>query len=137
MNLQSDITIENLPDEFIGRGSTKKFIFTKFKDTDEAAIFKVSTGNGTYHFEVFKKQIAPLCVDFANHVYSDTNFKYTYPTDNAFGKWAWTAPTVERAVEICSNLVNAVAIKAAEDLGFIEQIKNKAQNGTTSNNDIH
>jgi hypothetical protein len=40
-------------------------------------------------------------------------------------------------VEICSNLVNAVAIKAAEDLGFIEQIKNKAQNGTTSNNDIH
>ena len=33
------ISIENLPDEFVGRGSTRKFVFTKVKDFDEAAIF--------------------------------------------------------------------------------------------------
>lgn len=124
MDIQHDeeITIQALPDEFFGRGSTKKFEFTKIVDSDEAAIFKVHTGE-TVHYEVFKKQAQPICLDFAAHVYSETQYKYMYPKDNAFGKWAWTAGSPGRAAEIYKNIVNAVAIKAATDLGFIAQIQ--------------
>lgn len=126
MDIQDkEITIENLPDEFIGRGPTRKFIFTKVKDSDEAAIFEVNTGQ-TVHYEIFKKMVEPICLDFITRVYSETRFKYKYPNNNAFGKWAWTVVSKERALEICDNLINAVAIKAAQDLGFIDSITHKA-----------
>lgn len=126
MDIQNEeITIENLPDEFVGRGSTRKFVFTKVKDADEAAMFEVNTGE-SIHYEVFRKKTTPICLDFALHVYSETKFKYKYPNDNAFGKWAWTVKSKKRAMEMCDRLVNEAAIKAAQDLGFINSIIAKA-----------
>ena len=122
-NQDEEITIENLPDEFVGRGSTRKFVFTKVKDFEEAAIFLVDTGRNKVYYEIFKKKIAPICLDFTARVYSETRFRYTYPNDNAFGKWAWTTYSEKRAMEICSNIINEHAIKTAEDLGFITDIK--------------
>jgi hypothetical protein len=51
----------------------------------------------TTYYEVFKKRIIAKLVDFKTHTYSDTLFKVQYPKRNAFGAWAWTVKTLERA----------------------------------------
>lgn len=73
-----------LEKEFIGRGEVKGFKFIQIKATDLAYLYKVINGNAIY-YEVFKKR---------------ENARYgviSYPTSNAFGVWAWTYMSFERA----------------------------------------
>ncbi|WP_307305036.1 hypothetical protein [Epilithonimonas hungarica] len=79
--------IENLPNQFIGKGEAKGFFFTKIQESEKAFVFEVNTGC-SIHYEVFKKK-------------AKTNSKrYCYPTSKAFGIWAWCPSTLDRAIEI-------------------------------------
>jgi hypothetical protein len=73
-----------LPIQFDGRGSVRGYIFTQELITDKAYLYKVER-NGSIHWEVFKKR-------------ENTRFgNISYPSDEAFGKWAWTYSSFERA----------------------------------------
>lgn len=83
--------IMELDTSFIGRGQVKGFKFTQISLTYHGFLYEVNTGDRIY-YEVFKK-----CVNrrFA---------RISYPTNKAFGIWAWTTPDRNRAFQILNNL---------------------------------
>ena len=99
----SAVLIHKLEDNFIGIGEVKGFEFTKEKETENGYIFSVCSENNT-HYEVFKKIITPICVDFESKVYSETEFKEVYPKSKQFGISAWTVKSFEVALERLNGL---------------------------------
>ncbi len=86
------IETEKLPKEFTGVGEVKHFRFIQIKDFEHSYIYKV--GN---NYEVFEKRESPVCIDFQNRIYSETEFKEIYPKANSFGAWAWTFKDFKKA----------------------------------------
>lgn len=83
--------MKELQESFIGRGQVKGFIFTQTNKSEKGFIYKVDTGSSV-HYEVFKRKI--------NNRFNCVS----YPSDNAFGMWAWSCSTLERANEIFDQL---------------------------------
>ena len=73
-----------LQKQFHGKGEVKGYLFTQIKQTDKAFIYEVSHDDRK-HYEIFKKKINRrfACV--------------SYPTAKAFGIWAFTYMTLEKA----------------------------------------
>ncbi len=71
--------------EFIGRGEVKGFKFRQISATDRAFLYEVSPTNTNVHYEVFKLKINKRfnCI--------------SYPTSKAFGVYAWSYMSFERA----------------------------------------
>jgi hypothetical protein len=86
--------IEKLKKEFIGVGEVKGFTFRQLFENDNAYIYKVNE-----HFEVVMKKHSPVCIDFEKRIYSETEFKETYPKGNKFGIEAWNYGSIENALE--------------------------------------
>ncbi len=99
-------TIESLPDKFTGTGEVKGFEFTKLKESKGKFLYQVE-GEGKVWYEVVKSDLVPKCINFNERLYSDTDFKYTYPKAKDFGRIAWTKKSIEEAEElyreICRN----------------------------------
>ena len=93
-------TIEN---KFEGSGEVKGWLFEKVKETDSGYIYSV-TKEEAKHFEVFKKKNTPICLDFENKVYSETEFKEVKPNSKSFGVWAWSYYTFDRALDKLMSL---------------------------------
>lgn len=94
------MNIQKLEKEFIGRGEVKGFQFKQLCETDKYYIYSVVIPySKTPYYEVFKKEISPLCVDFQNRIYSDKDFVEVYPKSNKFGVSAWTYYNYERAFD--------------------------------------
>lgn len=85
---------EDLPNQFIGIGEVKDWVFTKIKESEKAFIFEVNNGCSKNHYEVFRKKAKTNSV------------RYCYPTSKAFGDWAWCPSTLEKALEIFEELNN-------------------------------
>lgn len=96
MNKELDETLQ-------GTGETKDFVFTRVHQSNSAYLYKVHTG-ASVHYEVFERRTTPICLDFENRIYSETETKETYPKSNDFGVWAWTTDTMERAIEIFEGI---------------------------------
>lgn len=80
-----------LPKTFIGRGEVKGFKFAQIDATDKAYLYEVES-MGRLHYEVFKKR-------------ENARFgTVSYPTSKAFGIWAWTCSSYERAIERFNQL---------------------------------
>lgn len=88
--------IKKLDSAFIGIGEVKNTLFNQVYSSEFAHIYKLTDEN--IRFEVFERKNSPICIDFANRVYSETEFKETYPKSKAFGVWAWTYKSIEEAV---------------------------------------
>jgi len=88
-------TIE-LEKTFDGRGETKGFKFKQLKKSKYGYIYEVSS-TITPHYEVFRRVVFPLCIDFKEKIFSETEEKVNYPKRNAFGKTAWTCMKLKRA----------------------------------------
>lgn len=88
-----------LPLNFDGKGEVKGFTFKMVKETDFGYIYESDSGE-RLHYEVFKKVLTPVCVDFEKRIYSETEFKEVYPNSKAFGITAFTVPRLEKAEEI-------------------------------------
>lgn len=76
--------MKDLPIHFEGKGQVKDYTFTQISKTGWGFIYEVEY-DGHIHYEVFKKRL--------NHRFGTVS----YPTDKAFGVWAWTCMTLERA----------------------------------------
>lgn len=87
------LTINKLPETFIGGGEVSGFLFEKVKEDDKTYTYKV-TSEGRSWYEHFLKKTAAVCVDFNKRIYSETEFSERYPKSNAFGAWAWTKMSI-------------------------------------------
>ena len=96
--------IKELPDNFIGVGEVSGLNFNKIASTDKGFLYSVDPGEGNIHYEVFVKKLVPICIDFDNRVYSDTDVKYVYPKSEDFGKWAFTYSDYGKAIEKLKSL---------------------------------
>ena len=79
--------MKELKEYFSGRGQVKGYVFNQIRKTDWGFIYEVK-GSDISHYEVFKRK--------ENTMYDCVS----YPTDKAFGLWAWTCDSVDRASEI-------------------------------------
>jgi len=89
--------IQELEKEFIGTGKVRGFKFKQINQTKNGYIYEVKAGK-TY-YEVFKRKQTPVCIDFVKRIYSETDFKVSYPKENSFGTWAWTCESIEEVEE--------------------------------------
>ena len=96
--------IKDLENEFTGTSSTKGFQYLKLESGEQGFLYQVTTWENGIHYEVFSKKLVPICIDFATHQYSDTDFKYVYPKDEDFGKWAWCIVDYNKAIEKFKSL---------------------------------
>lgn len=91
-----------LPTEFTGKGEVRGFHFTKTFENNKGYVYRVGTETHN-HFEVFYKKQSPICIDFKKRIYSETDFKETYPKANSFGVWAWTVNSLDKGIEKLNN----------------------------------
>jgi hypothetical protein len=91
------IMVTKLEDRIEGQGEVKGFVFTKEFENEKGYVYKVSTGDSN-HFEAFYKKETPICIDFENRVYSETETKEVYPKSKDFGVWAWSVSSLEKAI---------------------------------------
>ena len=96
--------IKDLENEFIGTSDVKDFKFVKLDSTDKGFLYSVDAGEGNIHCEVFYKNIVPLCIDFDRKIFSETEFKFTYPSSEKFGSTAWCITDYDKAVEKLNGL---------------------------------
>ena len=83
--------MKELQKQFTGLGQVKGYEFTQMKATDYAFMYEVSKSD-TLHYEIFKRR-------------ENTRFNsVSYPTDKAFGVWAWTTSSLERAEDIFNSI---------------------------------
>jgi hypothetical protein len=84
------IMIKELKKDFTGIGQVKGFEFSQINCTMYGFLYKVNTGDSIY-YEVFKKRL--------NTQYNNIS----YPTNKAFGIWAWTTPNLSKAIDILNS----------------------------------
>jgi hypothetical protein len=96
MNKELEETLE-------GIGETKGFVFTRVDRSNSAYLYKVDTG-ASVHYEVFERRNTPICIDFEQRIYSETDTKETYPKSNDFGVWAWSTNSRLRARTIFEGI---------------------------------
>jgi len=81
------------------------FIFEKVKTSSSAYIYKVSCiDHDVIHYEVFLRKTTQICIDFEKRIYSETEFKESYPSNESFGVWAWTYREYQKAIEKFNTL---------------------------------
>jgi len=78
--------------KFTGKGQVKGFEFNQIKANDKAFIYEVKTEN-SIHYEVFQRK-------------ENTQYNcISYPSDKAFGLWAFTYTKLSLAIDKF-NLLN-------------------------------
>lgn len=106
--------IEKLDKQFTGTGEVKGFTFSQVLESENCYVYEVKQDEDceNVHYEVFKKLISPKCIDFAKKVYSETEFKETYPKSNQFGLVAWNSSDYNKAenklIELEAQIRNKV-----------------------------
>ena len=91
--------IIKLSECFIGSGEVAGMKFTKIASHNGSYCYQISSDNIRHHFEVIKPNITPLCVDFTKRIYSETEFKESYPKAREFGVRGWSFYTKESAIK--------------------------------------
>lgn len=83
--------MRELPKQFEGKEEVRGYTFTQIRSAKWGFIYEVDHG-GHRHYEVFKKLL--------NRRFGTVS----YPTDKAFGIWAWTCMSLENA-KVCLNML--------------------------------
>ena len=76
--------MKQLPLEFEGRGKTRELHYKMTHRTDNAYMYEVTSNEDTKHYEVFKHK------EYTAHPPFVREDMVAYPSDEAFGNWAWT-----------------------------------------------
>ena len=77
---------------FQGKGQVSLYAFTQLKASDQAYMYQLEDELGNKHYEVFKHKI---------NSQFDT---VSYPSDKAFGAWAWCIKNYDKAIEKFDSL---------------------------------
>lgn len=92
--------MRELQEEFIGKGQVKGFTFTQIKKSEHGYIYEVNTKDNI-HYEVFYHK--------ENKLYECVS----YPSNKAFGVWAWTC----RALDIAEDILNNITLRKGVNNG--------------------
>jgi len=90
------MNIKMLPNEFVGVGEVKGFLFKKIEENENFYIFEVSN-NGHKHYEVIKRVVVSCFLDFDTREIDTNNKKETYPKSYKFGSTGWTYSLLKNA----------------------------------------
>ena len=78
--------IKELELSFDGTGEVRGYLFQQIEKSENAYIYKVQNPVITRcHYEVFERKKSPVCIDFEKRIYSETDFKESYPKSKDFG----------------------------------------------------
>lgn len=91
--------MKQLEKEFTGRGQVKDFEFKQMIETNLGFIYEVNTGVSKY-YEVFKRK--------ENTLYNCIS----YPSNKAFGIWAWTCFDLGKAAARLESFKEAEKIES-------------------------
>ena len=107
------MNILELPDIIVGTGEVDIFTFHKILSSDKALVFKVVATEfpEVIHYETIKRRIVPICLDFENRIYSETDFKEIYPKAKDFGTFGWSFSSISDAMAKYYDLNNEVELK--------------------------
>lgn len=83
--------MKELKEYFSGKGQVKGYVFNQIKRTELAYLYEVR-GETSIHYEIFKRRV--------NTMYDVVS----YPRDKAFGVWAWTTNSMEKANDIFDRI---------------------------------
>ena len=73
-------------------------------ETEAGYVYSVEQPDAkTIHYEVFRKKVVPICLDFVAKIYSDTDFKEVYPKSKYFGLSARCVNSIEKAESILES----------------------------------
>ena len=92
-------TIIELEKEFKGTGEVSGHEYKQIRVSTSSYLYEVRSDGVLVCFEVFKRNLSPVCIDFENRIYSETEFKESYPKSTSFGVWAWAYFTLESALK--------------------------------------
>ena len=118
--------IIELEKEFIGVGEVKGFKFRQIRISQAAYIYEVNA-DGKMYYEVFKRLNSPVCINFEERLYSETEFKDIYPKANAFGISAWSSFDLEKATIKFNELQILHAEKEMTNKPTVEERKEELQ----------
>ncbi len=78
--------MELLADRFNARG----FEYNKIFAIDNFYVYSLTRNDMVIGYEVLKRMSSPVCLDFENRIYSETEKKETFPSSGeAGGKTVW------------------------------------------------
>jgi hypothetical protein len=77
--------MKELKKEFVGKGQVKGFVFTQLEKSTYGYVYKVNTGDNIFYEVLCHKE---------NKRYNCVS----YPTNKAFGVWAWAYSNLEKAI---------------------------------------
>lgn len=98
--------IRELEESFVGTGEVSDVLFTQVKSGEHGYIYSRKSEDGEISYEVFERKVTPLCIDFENRIYSETDFKVVYPKAKDFGVWAWAYMTLSSTQNKFEQLSN-------------------------------
>lgn len=84
------------------------YLYKLVNKTSYGSVFSVNNeqDDTLYGYEVFKRKLTPVCVDFEKRIFSETEFKEQYPKSTNFGVWAFAPKTIERANQLLQEFEN-------------------------------
>jgi hypothetical protein len=91
------MSLITLEEEFTGKGKQKGYNFKQLYVSENVYMYEKRHEQGGLMYEVFERRKSPVCIDFEKRIYSETDFKETYPKAEAFGNWAWTTGSLKKA----------------------------------------
>ena len=104
--------ITQLEKTFEGVGDVSGWTFRQLQNNGCAFIYeRKDIETGVFHYEVFERTLAPLCIDFEKRIYSDTDFKEVYPKSSAFGNTAFCCSELIKAISIFNEITTNKQIK--------------------------
>ena len=95
--------LKELPKVKKGRGSTKGFKYTQILKKREGYIYEVDTGHNTY-YEIFESRQKEVKSPIEKRIHAGFTDYEVWPSDESFGRWAWTTKNKERAIDIYNSL---------------------------------
>lgn len=108
--------VQELSKEFIGKGEVKGKNFRQVEASDIGYIYEVTDGEDVY-YEIFERRLTPVCIDFKNRIYSDSEYKVRFPKSKDFGDWAYTTSDFNRAGEILKGFWKKKCLDSISKMG--------------------
>lgn len=102
---------QKLTNVIIGTGEVSGITYHKHKETPKAYMYIAISDEGSIHYEVFEKRVTPICINFENRIYSNTDFKEVYPKAKDFGIWAFTKNNIDQAISKLESITLEVEEK--------------------------
>ena len=94
--------VKELKKQHLGRGTTKGFVYNQIAKSKHGYIYDVYTEGLFLGYEIFERKIYKAAPPF---VMED---KVAFPSNEAFGEWAWTTESLERAKDILKDIDDRV-----------------------------